>query len=203
LEARKIGGCKASRPITESMGEQQTWIVTATPMERWTLSLFLFNTKLEFSGRQEQKRLYRARKALGLLEPSDAFMTYNGKDGPLRVGPAAEDRKTRHRFAVTVDNAEFILNALEKTPMRGGDTMRLEGLLQQLEAKEDADDAETAAEYSPELDAPEWKPSLKPMIDQPSRLLDILDHAFGAESYGEARRRYREASAPDPESKAA
>jgi hypothetical protein len=152
--------------------------VTATPRTRFNLSVLLFHKDLQFKDRLKERSLYRSRKNLGLLEPSQQFSTNN------RVGDIWRDHTTRNVFTVTEDNADFMIETIGKLEKNTNDLLYIEELLEQLEAKEDAADADTASEFNEQEEAPRWKPGLEPIITNPALFYDVLREAVKHGNYG-------------------
>lgn len=137
--------------------------ITASPRQRWALALLLFSAELKFQGRREQKRLYRARRDLGLLEPSQTFMIFNQNQAPgsrIQIGPGAQDHVTRHAFRLTEESLEFFLEVIEKGPIGQGDLIWLEPLLQAIEERKS--EGNDAPAYDAAEDAERWKPLAEP-----------------------------------------
>lgn len=148
------------------------FIVTASPRQRWALSMLLFNPELKFKGRTQEKRLYRARRDLGLLQPSEAFLTYNqnlNAGDTIRIGPGAFDAKTRHAFTVTEETRDFMVEIIEKVHVTSGDLLWLEPLLSCLDDKAESPDAATAPRYAPSEDVDRWRPLAEPPDDAAER----------------------------------
>jgi hypothetical protein len=155
----------------------QTFRVTATPRARFVLSVMLFQD-VKIKELAATKSLTRARRALGLMEPSFNFSTHK------RVGDIWRDHTTRNVFTVTSHDADFVLDALAKIDKASGDILYLADLMEQLDSGKDAEDADTALPFDEAAEAPLWKPSLSPIIDQPVLLLDVLREAYAIQSYG-------------------
>lgn len=165
------------------MGQNDsTFKVTATPQQRFFLAQAFFSPTLKFKDRTKERLLYRARKQLGLMGPSE-WIAERG-----RVGEIWQEKKSFNVFEVTEETAAFVVTTigeLEKEPFQ---SFMLEGLLQQLEAKRDADSLDMALPLDEEAEAPLWKPSLKPILVNPDRFTDVLkDVVQAAESYGAFR----------------
>ena len=142
-------------------------VVTASPRQRWTLALILFAPELkpELAGRAGQRRLYRARRDLGLLEPSEAFLRYNPRLAPgeqITKGPGAEDHESRQAFRLTEEDVDFLLQVPEKVTIGPGDAIWVEPLFQQLEARTDSPDAGEAPFYDQAADVLRWRPLAEP-----------------------------------------
>lgn len=132
---------------------KQTWTITASPRERLQLAIALLHRDLVIKGRAEERRLYRAREALGLLGISETLLS-NG----YQVSAYGAEQ-TRHRFTVTAENAEWILQALEPLPINAALALWIEPLLRQLEARADAPDADTALTWDDASERPLWIPA--------------------------------------------
>jgi hypothetical protein len=146
----------------------QTFRVTTTPRARFTLSVLFFHKDLKFKTLASTKSLDRARKALGLVEPSQEFSTNR------RVGDIWKDNATRNVFTVTFDNADFVLETLGKLDKNSDDLLYLADLFEQLDSKKDAEDADTAVPFDEKAEAPKWKAGLHPAVESPALLIDIL-----------------------------
>jgi hypothetical protein len=175
----------------------QTFRITTTPRARFALSVMLFHKDVKFNDRGKERALRNARRALGLMEPSQNYAEHQ------RVGEIWRDHVTRNVFEVTADNADFILTTLAKIEKHSVDMLYLEELLEQLEDKRDAEDASTAVPFDEAAEAPAWKPPLTPIVGNPALLVDIIREAFEAESYGAARKLILPALKPEPEPGAA
>lgn len=169
---------------------QATFKVTTSPRVRYFLAALLLHPKLkeELKDRTKQRALYRARKQLGLMEPSE-WLSDKG-----RVGEIWRDGKTLNVFEVSEDSAAFIvgiLAPLEKEPYQ---TFIVEELMQQLEAKTDAPNLDMALPFDEGTEAPLWKPTLKPSLVNPERFTDVLCAvAEGCLSFGQFREKLIEA----------
>lgn len=156
----------------------QTFRVTATPRTRFVISVLLFHKDLKFKDRIKERSLYRVRKALGLLEPSQQFSTHN------RVGNIWKDHSTRNVFEVTIDQAEFLIDNLSKIEKSTNDLLYVEDLLEQLEAKEDAADVEEGVSFDEKAEAPGWVPSLEPLLTNPALFYDVMREACSMGNFG-------------------
>jgi hypothetical protein len=171
----------------------QTWKVTATPRERFRLAMLLLHRDLKFKTRKSERELHRARQALGLIAPTEVQLEKG------RVGQYATDRTTRHCFAVTAENAEFVLAQVELVEINPAEALWLEPLLQQLESKADAPDADAAPAYDEAEELEHWQPSSKPILDRPEMFAELLGEAISvAADWPDFQRRYAKAMAPEP-----
>lgn len=162
------------------MGNEQTWKIIATPADRWALAIFFLHKDLTFKTRKEQRGLYRARQALGLIEPTTVFMGEAKGTVPL-----AADHKTRNAFIVTPEVAEFVIDCFDRievtsqngktTGLSGAQLAGLEPILQQLE---DRNFAKEMAERYPNAtwseEDEDWSVSLAPTVQQADKLVDVL-----------------------------
>jgi hypothetical protein len=179
----------------------QTFKVTVSPRERFYLALLLLHNKLKFKTKEEGKGLNRARKALGLVEISEAYLIANRDPGQLRIGPSAEDSKTRNVFEVTQDNADFILAQAEKLEKGPAEMLWLTDVLEQLDGKKDAADAGDVQPCDPATE--NWSPGSSILLENPTLTVAIMRELYEKhESFGAHRKAFLEASKPpdaDPE----
>lgn len=136
---------------------KQTWTITATPRERLQLAILLLHRDLKVRGRADERKLYRVRQALGLIAISEALLANQYE---LGANSYQHDNTTRHRFTVTIENAEWILKAIEPLELNSAVALFVEPLLQRLEAQEDDD--QDAGECVETEEIPKWKPKQLP-----------------------------------------
>jgi hypothetical protein len=155
------------------MPNEQHWTIVATPAERWNLAIFLMHKDLMFKTRKEQRELYRARLALGLIPPTEAFL--GEKKGRV---PLALNKDVHNLFTATAEIADFFIGCLnrDKLELSGVQLAGLEHVLQQLEDKsfahEEVDAHPDATEWK--AAAEDWSPTLAPTVEQPDKLVDVL-----------------------------
>jgi hypothetical protein len=178
----------------------QTFKVTASPRQRFWLAWMLLSGKIKLKDRSDDRRLNRARKALGLLDVSEIFWHYNRDPGPLRMGELVEDGETRNVFEVTTDQADFILTQVDKVE-RGPDVSLFAiGLLEQLEEKKDATDAGECTPVDAAAELPLWKPRLNALVESPALIIPMLHElAKNHLSFGAWRKACEEVTAPPGE----
>lgn len=146
----------------------QTFRVTATPRARFHLSVLFFHKDLKFKDMLATRSLDKARRALGLIEPSQQFSTNR------RVGDIWRDHRTKSVFTVTTHDADFVLDSLGKLDKNADDLLYISDLLLQLDARKDAEDVDTVPAFNEKEEAPLWNAELHPAVDSPSMLIDIL-----------------------------
>lgn len=181
------------------MARAQIWKVTATPRARFRLSQVLMSPALRFR-RKTLGQLARARAALGLVGVTEVGIEH--KRVHDRYGA---DNRTRHRFEITAETAEFLLERLNEVDLTGFDAVVLEDLIGQLEEGKDAADWEAAAAFDAVEELPRWKPKPQaPVIEDPEHFIEVfgelLQIADGdlrklTDLYGEAMRPVTEAEA--------
>lgn len=162
----------------------QTFRVTATPRARFHLAVLFFHKDLKFKDMLATRSLDKARRALGLVELSQQFSTHR------RVGDIWRDNHTRNVFTVTTHDADFVLDMLGKLDKNADDLLYISDLLLQLDARKDAEDAETSPPFNDKEEAPLWNAELHPAVEHPATLINIL-------------RRYAEIQKNEPRGKAA
>lgn len=165
------------------MADKQTFRVATTPRARFTLARLFCRGDLKFKDRTKEKRLYRARKSLGLIEPSEYILA--GK-------PPSDRWKDRSvaAFEVTVETAEFVVETFASIEKDSGEAFMLEELVEQLEAKVDAPEAFDVEMLDIAAEAPLWKPqALIPILDRPEAWFDTQREIMQAcTSYGAYRK---------------
>jgi hypothetical protein len=168
----------------------QTFRVTATPRQRFVLANCLFHRDLKFRDRARERDLYRARKALGLLEVSERL----SMDG--MVSDFAKDNTTRNTFEVTHGNADFLVTTVGGIEKPSADLLYLEEVLEQLEDGKKLGDGEQPGPvggWPPAVDeaaeAKLWRFSaLAPQAEKPLLLAKIFLEAYKANlSFGAHR----------------
>lgn len=113
-----------------------------------------------------------------------------------------QDRTTRHRFSVTADTADFLLEQLGQADMSSFDALVLEPLVAQLEAGKDAADAETAADLVEAEELARWQPEPRlPELEDPGHFIEtfgkLLEQADG--DLRQLQRLYAAAMKAEPE----
>jgi len=133
----------------------QIFRITATPRERLQLAILLLHRDLKIKGRRDERALFRARLALGLIGISEALLSseYN-----LGRNTYQHDTTTRHRFTVTAENAEWLITTIEPLELNPATCLFIEPLLQRLETQEDSHDADVTAVYDEPTETPKWQP---------------------------------------------
>lgn len=172
-----------------------TFKVVTTPRARHSLAMLLFHKDLKLKSRPDERALFRVRKALGLLEVSEQRVQTQ------RIGPLWKDATTRNVFEVAEGDAEWLVKKTEGLEKNSAESLIIEELLGQLEDKKDApaELLEGAAPYDPAAELEGWKPSLEPIVDNPSLLVAALRDAIEEESYGAFRSALKPALEPvDP-----
>lgn len=171
-----------------------TFKVVTTPRARQSLAMLFFSPALKFKDRVRERALYRARKALGLLEISEQRVQTQ------RIGPLWKDNTTRNVFEVAEADAEWIVKTIESVEKSSADLLVIEDLLGQLEDKRDAPPEllEGALPYDPAAELAGWKPSLEPVIENPALVVAVLREAAQQESYMGWRDTLRAALGPGP-----
>lgn len=161
----------------------QTFRIAATPRERFHLARLLCHKTLKFKDRQKEKALYRARKTLGLMEPSEYILAQKPTSDLWR------DNQQRAAFEVTQETAEFLVATIGGLEIDSGESFMVEELLEQLEAAKDSEAAAGLDLLDIEAEAPAWKPSLMPLLEGPEMWFEaqrqILDDS---QSYGAFRK---------------
>lgn len=135
------------------MSKLQTWPVVATTAERFYLARMLLSDAIKIRGRKQDTVLWRARLALGLIGLSELLIK-GAVSTRLLNAPIA------HRFQVTAENAEFLLDCREKVELGTGESAILRPLLDQL-AEPEALPADGGHELAPFDEAAElalWAP---------------------------------------------
>jgi hypothetical protein len=149
------------------MGTEETFEVVATPSERWYLAVFLLRDGLKFKGKDAQK-LWRFRVALGLVEPTEAFLQIKGAgDVPL-----AYDRQTKNKFTLSRERTEFLEECMKQVEPGGAELAMFQRLQAQIEDGKPNAEIDNALPF--EASAEDWSPTLAPVIRQPGKLLDVL-----------------------------
>lgn len=176
------------------MSRAQIWRVTVTPRERFRLSQVLINQALKFR-RKDLRRLDTARAALALIGVTEVGIEHkrvNEKYG--------NDRTIRHRFSVSADTADFLLEQIEKVDLSGYEALVLAPLVGQLEAGKDADDADQVADLVEADELPSWKPEPRlPVVDDPEHFIEVLGKLLD-QADGDLRRfatLYHDAMSPE------
>lgn len=161
----------------------QTFKLTATPRQRHALAFMLFHKDIKLKDRTKQRSLRRAQAALGLVALSEQIVQHQ------RVGEIWRDNTTRNVFEVTEDNADTILEQADRIEKTTADLLYLQEVLDQLQDKKDAPDAESCQPIP--ADEPErWKPDLLgvPIADNLVLWADFMRESLqGSLSYGAFR----------------
>lgn len=163
----------------------QTFEVVATPRARFWLAQLLFTVK--FKDRPRERSFYRALRALGLTPIMRAFQRH------ARTGQIGRDDEKTSRFAVTEDNADILVSVLATVEKDASQVLAIEDVLEQLEAKQTREGVEEVSQYDPATEDPLWEPDFEPLVDQPIRVVQLLDEVFAQQSYGAASKAWRSA----------
>lgn len=174
----------------------ETFQVVASPQTRFQLAIFLMHKDIKIKGHASRRNLWRARTALGLHAPHEAFTLY--KDA---VSDHKLDNKTLHRFSVSVQTAEYVTELTEKLECNPLTAEWVSDILDQLADKKDDPRAATAMDYDEERDIKRWKPSGRPLLAAPHMFAEVLGEVIaGSKSWAEFQRAYaRGMSAEGPD----
>lgn len=133
-----------------------TWLIVATPRERWILAQLLLSADIKVRTDAEMRGLHRLRRALGLLAPTRAAMD-NPNPG-LVEPPAGKDRRTRNRFELQPEHAESLQHALDQVTKNAAHAFEIAELTEQvLDRQQSAADAATAPPVDPQAEAVLWE----------------------------------------------
>jgi hypothetical protein len=146
----------------------RSWKVTASPRERFALSQLLLSPELKLR-RRTMREVNNVRHALGLVGVSEVALEH--KRVHAKYGT---DNRTRFRFEITAEEADTILQTLEKVDVPPVTAMVLQPLVDQVEARGDAKDWEQALPFDEAAELPRWKPSRLPVVEDPEHLIEVL-----------------------------
>ena len=135
---------------------KQTWTITTTPRARLQLAILLLHRDLKVKGRADEKKLYRARTALGLIGISESVLK-NNYDLKAEHLPGRRHHPARVRAHDRIGGVDSS-KAIEPLEINSASALFLEPLLEQIESQADAADADTAEPFDERAELPRWEP---------------------------------------------